>query len=70
LFHTVESDIQQQRADHPTLGDPSVGGMPHVLFHVARFEPLFDQLPCWEITNGLDEGRMPDIIKCAFDVSV
>ena len=53
LFHTVESDIQQQRADHPTLGDPSVGGMPHVLFHVASFEPLFDQLPCWEITNGL-----------------
>jgi hypothetical protein len=70
LFHTVESDIQQQRADHPTLGDPGVGGTPHVLLHVASFEPLFDQFPCWEIADGLNQGHMPDVIKCPFDVSV
>jgi site-specific DNA recombinase len=74
--HPTEPDpgkksLQLRRGSkHSALGDTSVSGMPHVLFHVASFQPLFDQLPCREIANGLDQGRMPDIIKCPFDVSV
>src|SRR5215475_7276083 len=44
--------------------------MPHFFFHIARLQPLFDQLPCREIANGLDQGCMPDIVKCSFEVSV
>jgi hypothetical protein len=39
--------------DHATLRHTSLGGMKHLILDIAGFEPLFDQLPCGKIANGL-----------------
>jgi hypothetical protein len=44
--------------------------MPHLLFHIPGVEPLFDQLPSWEVANGLHQGGVPDVIECAFDIGI
>ena len=44
-FHPVQSNVQQQRADHPALRSSLLGrGEPAVLDH-ARLQPLRDQSP-------------------------
>jgi hypothetical protein len=44
--------------------------MPHRIFHIPGFEPLFDQPPRWEVANGPHQGGVPDVIECAFDISI
>jgi hypothetical protein len=44
--------------------------MPHLLFHIPGVEPLLDQLPSWEVANGLHQGGVPDVIECAFDIGL
>jgi hypothetical protein len=66
----VECDIQQEWADHPTLGYTGFGGMQHLIFPIPGFEPLLDQLPSWEVANGLHQGGRPDVIECAFDIGI
>jgi hypothetical protein len=70
LRHAVERDIQQEWADHPTLGDTGFGGMPQLIFHRTGFEPRLDQFPSWEVANGLHQGGVPDVIACAFDIGI
>jgi hypothetical protein len=70
LLHAMEGDVQQQRTDHPTLRHTGVRGIEHLFFHVPRFEPLLDQLPCGKVANGLHEGRMSDIVEGPFDVRI
>ena len=44
--------------------------MEHLCFHITGFEPLLDQLPSREVANGLYQGVVSDIIKCAFYVGI
>src|SRR6266705_3917675 len=44
--------------------------MQHLRFHVPGFEPLLEQLPSWEVANGLPQCGMSDVIECAFDVGI
>jgi len=66
----MDGYVQQQRAHDPTLRYAGVGGMTYVFFHIARFQPLFDDLPCGEAAEGLDQRRVSDVIESAFDVGV
>src|ERR1700704_7189755 len=44
--------------------------MQHLILHITGFEPLLDQLPSREVANGLHQRGMPDVIECAFDISI
>lgn len=48
LFHPVQGDIQEQRADHPALGSPLPGRGVPTLFDHAGLEPAGDESPGWE----------------------
>src|SRR4051794_3396261 len=70
LFHTVEGDVGQQRADNSTLRRTR-GRLVHLpQFHVPRFEPLLDQLPCRKLTDGSQQRFMADVVKSPLDVSI
>src|SRR5205807_1902187 len=42
----------------------------HAVFHVARLQPLADQLPRGELANDLQELGMIDVVEGPFDVRV
>src|SRR5664279_2689867 len=55
LFHPVESNVEEQRADRPALRSSLLGrGEPTFLDH-ARLEPVGDKSPGWERAELVQE---------------
>jgi hypothetical protein len=52
-----------KECNDPTLGDTGLRGMQYFCLHVARFQPLGNQLPCGKIANGLHQGGMSNIVE-------
>ena len=69
-LHAVQSNIQQQRADHPALRSALLGrGEPAILDH-ARRQPLPDQFPGGERAQRPQDVIMVEPVECRRQVGV
>src|SRR5665811_1161568 len=70
VFHPVQSNIKEQRANHPALGSSLLGrGEPTLLDHTRR-QPAGDLSPGWERAKLAEEVLMIDAVERRCQVCV
>src|SRR5215469_7550416 len=63
LFHSVESNIRQQRTNHAALRGSRFAFMKNVLVHISCFQPLFDEFDTRNSSNRREQIFMADVIE-------
>jgi hypothetical protein len=59
----MQGGIGEQRADDTALRRAAVSVVEHPSLHVTGFQPLTNEFPCREFSNGIQQEFMVDIVE-------
>jgi hypothetical protein len=62
-FQAVQRNVQQQGADYTPLGRTLEGVVMNAIFQDACLKPLFDKFLTRNLSQGLEQEGMVDVIK-------
>ena len=66
----MEGNVGQQRGDNAPLGSASGRRMPAVGLHVSGVEPAGYPVSPWEVSQGVEQEPVVDVVKTALDIGV
>src|SRR5262249_40078852 len=69
-LHAVQRNVQQQRANHPTLRRTGRGVVKDAIFEDTRPEPLPDEFPTGSVAEGPQEEVLVDVVEGPRDVRI